>query len=976
MWRQVAGWLSIVCVLIVMLYMNFSDQDTRLVNEHANNGVLDLTTLHDLDKLVALSGEWKFTPNVFIDPKEFKQDAANQIVPGPWDADAQYGSYQLLIKIPEHFSEVGFRVRNIWSAHTIYINGEKLSEVGHIGTTKAETNPHNPSYEFYIKPKSKQLLMTIHVANFYNARGGIIFPIDFGDAFVMKQDVEDDFQIEWTGTFLLLIFSMFHLTIYLLRKKDVAFFYSGVYFFSLALVVMTRGERILYRKFPNLSFDFYFRLQDSITFFSSLLLILFIIRTMPTFMKKKQLIVLFSPVVLYAVGILLLPARTLSSLQYVFFFYMNILLVGLIVRFIVLIYQKKWLIPKNEILILGIMLMFLLMFLLSGSIDQLFFSGRNIFNRFGLLGFAISMNVFLGIRLINRTEDAEKLSDRLEKANLSKDAFLDVTTEELKNPLYQAINLTKSVQLEKGHTQLYIIEQLLERLLYLVNDLQDFTRIRFQDYAFDLQSTNASMIVRHVAQLMDFSFSRKQIEFEECIPETLHVLADEKRLAQVFYRILEESSYYATNGRIVVNATHVQHEVILTFKAIGDRTQFPKKESKEIGLLMGKELIERMNGQLHIHYHKEGVDFIVRLPFEEYKSYLFAEHAAVINTNEWIASSIDEQNDLIVLIVEDEPIHAEVYASMLSDLYKVMIVYTAQEALMKIEQEPNISLVIIDEVMPGIDGIELTKQIRQKASLMELPIIMTTSNDYPKNLEVIFSSGANDYLIKPVTKEAVLARLSAVEQTKRAMMQAVEHEMAFLQAQIKPHFLYNALSSIISFCYTDGERAAYLLSMLSSYLRYIFESGKEGHHSTLQKELDIIEAYVEVEKARFGDRLSFLYEIDDSINPNEIEIPSLLIQPLVENAIRHGIFEKEGKGHVQLTISKQGQNLFINVVDDGIGMSDEQCRILLEERTSSNGIGFTNVLRRVREFSKGNLTIHSTLGEGTYIAVTFPIKEN
>ena len=93
-----------------------------------------------------------------------------------------------------------------------------------------------------------------------------------------------------------------------------------------------------------------------------------------------------------------------------------------------------------------------------------------------------------------------------------------------------------------------------------------------------------------------------------------------------------------------------------------------------------------------------------------------------------------------------------------------------------------------------------------------------------------------------------MARLNAAEQTKQSMLKAIEYEMAFLQTQIKPHFLYNALSNIIAFCYTDGERAAYLLTMLSSFLRYIFETSRDGQFSTLQKELEIIEAYVEVEK--------------------------------------------------------------------------------------------------------------------------------
>jgi two-component system, sensor histidine kinase ChiS len=954
--------------------MNFSDSDTRSVTEQAREGILDLRELPEEAKLLALSGEWKFTPNQFVRPDMLHSQAENQMVPRGWDKDAQYGSYQLKMTLPDHFSEVGFRVRIIWSAHTIYVNGEKVSEIGKIGTTKAETVPENPSYEFYLEPKEKEMLVTIHVANFYNARGGIVFPIDFGDATKMREDVEADINIEWTAIFILLIFSIFHLTIFLLRKKDDAFFYSGSYLLGLALVVMTRGERVLLRNVPYIPFDSYFRFQDAITFFSALLLPLFLVKIIPSIMNRKQMVLLFTPLFLYTLAIALVPARALSNLQFVFFYYINILLLGIIIRVIWLIIKKQFVIPKNETVILGFALLFLFLFTFSGTLEQLFLSGHNILNRFGLLGTIIVMNVFLSIRFINRAEEAEKLNIQLEKTNVAKDAFLEVTTKELKHPLYHAINLAKAVRVDgeqKGHyKQLRIIEQLMERLLYLVNDLQDFTRIRFQDYSFDVQPTNMRMIVCHVMRLMDFSFSRKNIQFQEHISHTLHVLADENRLIQVFYRLVEECSDYAVNGKIIASAHHTEKEVRLIVKGTGENGDLSLDQSNEMGLRLGKELIERMNGSLDRKRIENGILFTVILPFSESNQFVLPPKE---EGDVWSASTIEMQTRQTVLIVEDNVIHAEVLASLLSERYNVTIVHTSQEALSLLHHVDDFSAIIIDEVMPGMGGIELTKRIRQKASLIELPIIMIISNDYPTNVETIFAAGVNDYIVKPVMKQAILARLNAVEQTKLAMTRAIDNEMAFLQTQIKPHFLYNAMSSIISFCYTDGERAAHLLTMLSSYLRYILEVNKSA---SLQKELHIIEAYVEIEKARFDERLSFSYEIDSSLHLTQIYIPGLLIQPLVENAIRHGIFEKEGNGHIQLTINRLDDSLFIQIIDNGVGMSTGQVHRLLDGTIEHKGIGFSNVLRRVCEMKNGNVTIHSAEGEGTTVSITIPLKED
>ncbi|PAQ13963.1 histidine kinase [Bacillaceae bacterium SAOS 7] len=975
MWKQVVGWLLIAMTMIAIIYMVFSDKDTGLVTEQAKDGILDLRYLSKENQLLSLAGEWKFTPGDYVNPATFHQEANNQLVPKEWDADTQYGSYQLKIKMPDHLSEVGFRMRITWSAHTLYVNGEKIAEVGKVGTTKEETVPKNPYYEVYIQPKTEELLVTLHVANFYNARGGIVFPIDFGDAATMKEDVQDDVSIERAAIFMVFVLSIYHLTIFIFRKKEDSFFYSGIYFISSGLMIMTRSERSLLREFPNIPFDFYFRLQDFITFFSFILFNLFIVKMIPSIMKMQHLRLLNAPVAVYSIAILLLPARTLSHLQYVFFYYINLILLVIFIRIIWLIIKKRWVLPKNEIAVLCLILIFTLMYTFSGTLDQLFSSGRNGFNRLGMLGFIMSMNVLLGIRLVNRTKDAENLSKRLEKANIAKDALLEVTTKELKQPLYHAINLTKSVQQKEENKQLHMIEQLMERLLYLVNDLQDFTRMRFQEDSFQLQSTNIKMVVCHIAQLLDFSFSRKKIVFLEDIPDSLNVLADEDRLTQIFYRIMEECSNYSVNGTITVHAKHMNEQhIYLTFDAIGEYEDLYVTTDHSAGFLMGKELLERMNCHLHSKRLENGIQFIVLLPFYEYKKLDSITLAKSEDT--WLSSNKEIENRQKLLIVEDDVIHAEVLFSLLSEQYAVTIAYSAPEAISKLtHSEQPFSLVMIDEVMPAMDGIELTKYIRQKASLIELPIIMMTTHDYPTKLETIFSSGANDYVVKPVTKQALLARINAVEQTKQAMTQAVENEMAFLQAQIKPHFLYNALSSIISFCYTDGERAAHLLTMLSSYLRYIFEAGKEGHFASLQKELEIIEAYVEIEKARFGQRLSFSYEVDPALNRKEVHIPSLLIQPIVENAIRHGVFEKEGNGQVHLTIKQIDKSLFIQVVDDGVGMSADQLTKLLASTEQQKGIGFSNVLRRVRDISNGSLTVHSVEGAGTTMSITIPLKE-
>ncbi|MGO4376386.1 histidine kinase, partial [Paenibacillus sp. MCAF20] len=147
-------------------------------------------------------------------------------------------------------------------AHTIYVNGAFISEKGKTADSKQETVLNNPSYEVYFKPDGRQVLITVHVSNFYNARGGIVLPIDIGDAEHIKNDVQRDLTMEWAAALCMLLFCMYHLTIYLLRTRDEAFLYSGLYFLTLAIVIVFRGERLVIREFPSFPYELYFRIQD------------------------------------------------------------------------------------------------------------------------------------------------------------------------------------------------------------------------------------------------------------------------------------------------------------------------------------------------------------------------------------------------------------------------------------------------------------------------------------------------------------------------------------------------------------------------------------------------------------------------------------------------------------------------------------------------------------------------------------------
>ena len=187
-------------------------------------------------------------------------------------------------------------------------------------------------------------------------------------------------------------------------------------------------------------------------------------------------------------------------------------------------------------------------------------------------------------------------------------------------------------------------------------------------------------------------------------------------------------------------------------------------------------------------------------------------------------------------------------------------------------------------------------------------------------------------------------------------------EIKALQAQINPHFLFNALNTIISFIRLDPNRARELIINLSTYLRYNLEAAEK--HVDIYRELEQVKAYIEIEKARFGEKLHIIYNIEDNL---DVKIPSLIIQPIVENAIKHGILEGKGMGSVTIAVKRaEGDNIMIVIEDDGVGISKEIIEKIYEGKMEENKIGMSNVHNRLKYIYGEGLNIER-LSNGTRI---------
>ncbi|WP_157582267.1 MULTISPECIES: histidine kinase [unclassified Phycicoccus] len=198
----------------------------------------------------------------------------------------------------------------------------------------------------------------------------------------------------------------------------------------------------------------------------------------------------------------------------------------------------------------------------------------------------------------------------------------------------------------------------------------------------------------------------------------------------------------------------------------------------------------------------------------------------------------------------------------------------------------------------------------------------------------------------------------------------MEAELRALRAQISPHFIYNSLAAIASFVRTDPDRARDLLLEFADFTRYALRRG--GVFTTLAEELRNVERYLVLEQARFGDRLQISLLIAPEVLP--VTVPYLAIQPLVENAVRHGLATKEGGGHVSITASDEGAEAVITVEDDGVGSDPAAIRTILDGHADGDNVGLGNVDARLRQVYGDDfgLVVETAPGAGTRVTFRVP----
>ena len=273
------------------------------------------------------------------------------------------------------------------------------------------------------------------------------------------------------------------------------------------------------------------------------------------------------------------------------------------------------------------------------------------------------------------------------------------------------------------------------------------------------------------------------------------------------------------------------------------------------------------------------------------------------------------------------------------------------------------SVVSIVSLATNITAISINKnnlRRKERTALIFYSALMVSAS-----VATAVAYGINWTLIGSILTAVIMLVVIVSDQLDRYVekeREIAEMQSSIMLSQIRPHFLYNTLTSIAQLCDNDPQEAKEAIIAFSRYLRGNMNSLNEKNPIPFATELDHLKVYLELEKIRFGDLLN----VEMNIETTDFSLPILSVQPLVENAIKHGIGKKEDGGTIKISVRDFSDRVEISVEDDGVGFDTN---IAVDTKRH---VGISNVKERLKNLCNGTLEITSQPGKGTTCKIILP----
>jgi len=983
------------------------------------NGQLDLRDwrVEDGDVLL-LDGEWEFYPSQWLisGGRERAAEAGAVLipVPGGWNKALNaeqptpygYGSYRLILHVdPGKNQNYSVRVPSVRTSSELYVNGRLLAGSGGVADTEDGYTAKNLPYSTtFTADENGVIELVIQAANYVDSRNsGIARSIKFGSEDAIAREMKISVSMQLMATVIFLMHSVYAFILFLLGNREKKLLYFSLLTLCISFANLLSNDEKLFHQLFYIGTTWDFRLANCalmlgvyallqctnhrelrywrrISPFVTVMILGAAVITL--FLQPEQIITIF-PVYMLSGGIAIVVTVIAIAKAVIKDIRSNLLL---LIAFLVLVHHYVWSLFWRDS---GLSLVYY-------PFDQI-----------------VAMGCLASVwfkQYFSMHAHTKEIAAALQRMNDHKDQFLANTSHEFRNPLHSILNMSQTVLNRERHLmqarsvkELETVLTVGRRLTLILNDLIDAMSLREGNPRLHKTSVSIPSIVTGVLDMLQYHAEAKSLRIANEIPVNFPpVYADENRVIQIVFNLLHNAVKYTNEGSIVIQAAvkDGKAHITITDTGIGMEEELLKRLFRPyeqagrsetmieggfgLGLSICKQLVELHGGTLDVSSEAGGGStFTFSLELAEMGAWnevaaassYDSEGMTMIASEESAAALADalpvlpavetKRDRPYLLIVDDDPVNLQVLESILpSDEYETAMVTSGKEALVLLDQR-EWDLVITDIMMPQMSGYELARIIRGRFSLTELPILLLTARSQPEDIQSGFIAGANDYVTKPVDATELKSRIKALITIKQSVREQQRLEAAWLQAQIQPHFLFNALNAVTALSNIDLNKMRSLLDEFSNFLRNKFKFHNMDGLVPIEEELSLVHSYLYIEQVRFDERLKVNWEIGEC---RDLKVPFLSIQPLVENAIIHGVMKRVRGGRIDIRIAVHDTHTEVTVEDDGIGMDEEQLERLLERKPDSqSGVGLINTDQRLKRHFGTGLQISSVPGKGTKV---------
>ncbi|MFE8696197.1 ATP-binding protein [Cytobacillus sp. FJAT-53684] len=993
--------IILTLIIIIVIGIRSNSNNDVFPTPVAEDGILDLRDYNFQNGVVKLNGEWEFIPNDLADSAQFGQNKSHLVqVPSLWtkyEIDGKKlfkftkGTYRLKILLDEDDREeiLGIKTTNIRMSNSIYVNGKLIGGSGQPGDKDSYVQ-HNIPYTTYFHTDKEEIEILVQVANFdYASGGGIVGSIYFGNQEGVAAVSKSSLFYDWVTIIAFLTMFVYFLGTYLHFRKDMETLCFSLFCLAVVVYYASHGEKLMLSVIPNMSYEIFERIQMLSSVCFGVFLLLYFYNSFKYFSNKKMVKIL-TVLGLLLMATSLLPVRVNSQLQMV---YSSFLFVIILYIFIIQLKAIKHKAVGAVYLVLSSVTIFV--YFIVATLNVISDFQLNLLPPVMPFILLSMLSLFISNRFTHSYLKKEELSNALIRVDKLKDEFLAKTSHEFRTPLHGIMAISQAL-LDKNETKMSsqekekvsLIMNIAKRLSHLVNDILDYSKLQQGELKLSMTPVDLHALSHVITEIFTFMIE-KDVKLHNHVPRGQYVLADEGRLRQILYNLFDNAVRYTDSGTIEINSFINGGKVTIEVKDTGigippDHIDilfdaFQQFENSiggtGLGLSITKQLVEVQGGEIAVHSQVgKGTTFSISLPaaqpIEKENSLAIPIHYE----KDPITLSLPYRNEKEgkrILIVDDDHVNLKVLIDTLdNEPYSIIAVDNGMAVFDEIKKNPSVDLILLDIMMPGISGYEVCQKLRKSYTLSELPILMLTAAINPEDMIAAFQAGANDFLHKPFEASELKTRIRNLLLMKESSEMITKIEVAFLQAQIKPHFIYNVLNTILSLSYTDLEKSRTMITDFATFLRGSFTFENTSRLVPLEKELSLIKSYVNIHRTRFPNQLDLEIDMDESFY---CMIPPLILQPLVENAIIHGLRNKSKGGKVKLIIKESNKQVMFHIIDNGKGISKENLESIWDmEKRQERGVGLLNIAKRLKHYEHTSIQINSD-EQGTSVEIKFPL---